>query len=101
MSPSRSPVVGPTSGNPPHRPDDEKISQLKRREDSESEGQESSEEVETQDKIEDIPWITVKRRRTCSQESLINKRKPLTSEQTQAIRKATESITADQRQRIE
>jgi hypothetical protein len=57
--------------------------------------------VETPDKIEDIPWITVKRRRTRSQESLINKRKPLTSEQAQAIRKATESMTADQRQRIE
>ena len=66
---------------------------------SQNEGDSSSKEVETPDKVEYPSWTTVKRRRARSEGSLQYK-KPLTSEQANAVKRAAEGLTAEQKQKI-
>ena len=98
LLPSGSPVMGTGHTNVPRCPDDD---ENVRDTDSSSSEQESNGEIETPDKIEGIPWTTVQHRRTRSLESFKNKKRTLTAEQTKAIKKATESMTADQRQQLQ
>ena len=86
----------------PERPSDEKSSREKDSQEGDeggNEGDSSSKEAETPDKVEYSSWTTVKRRRARSEGSLQYK-KPLTSEQTQAVKKAAEGLTSEQKQKI-
>ena len=99
MSPSERPAVGPSHMNAPHHPDDDK--NIHDSDESSSEGQKSSEEIETPDRIEGIPWTTVQHKRARSLDSFENKRRQLTTEQTKAIKMATENMAAGQKQQIQ
>jgi hypothetical protein len=98
VSPLNNPVVGSGRMNVPRRPDDRDAHNS---DESSSDGQESSEEVETPDKIESVPWTTIQRKRARSLDSFENKRRQLTHEQTKAIKEATEKMTAGQKQQIQ
>ena len=97
LLPSGSPTLGQNRANVPRRVDDD--------DDHSSNSSESSSnlngEAETPDKIEYIPWTTVQRRRARSLESFENKKRLLTSEQNQAVKKAAENMTADQKQQVQ
>jgi hypothetical protein len=65
-------------------------------------GYATSGEVETNPDRADSHWTTVQRRRTRSLESIRNQRvKPLTAEQTRAVKKAAEGMTAEQKQHLQ
>jgi hypothetical protein len=67
--------------------------------DKDVEGNDPNKEIETPDRVEYSNWTTVKRRRARSEGSLPDKR-PLTSEQTQAVLKAVGGLTHEQKQKI-
>ena len=62
--------MGPDRNNVPCRPDDISTHSS---DESSSEGHESSEEMETPDKIESVPWTTIQRKRAHNLDSLKNK----------------------------
>ena len=97
ISPSGNPTVGLGRNNVPRRPDDRSVHSS---DESSSEGHESSEEIETPDKIEDVPWTTIQRKRARSLDSFENRRQ-LTKEQAKAIKEATEKMTAGQKQQFQ
>ena len=99
MSPSERPAMGPSCMDAPHCPDDDR--NIHDSDESSSEGQKSSEEIETLDRIEGVPWAMVQRKRVCSLDSFENKRRQLTKEQTKAIKNAMENMTAGQKQQIQ
>jgi hypothetical protein len=92
------PAVDPDSAREPNR-----LNVREREDEGErSEDLATSEEVETPDKV-DSRWTTVIRRRTRSLESFNNKnnKRSLTMEQTRAVKKATENMTTEQKQKVQ
>ena len=85
----------PNMQNPPPYEGD-----ASKRSTSDYEEQVLTEEVKTPDKVEDSHWMTMVRRHAHeSLEKRYHHQKPLTTEQTQTVKKAAASMTADQRQK--